>query len=113
METEKITLKKYLKNIYGMAIIVCALPLLVKDVLWMDALLFFGVFLIIEHIYSWGEFSFRDLLGHEWFGLIIICLINIYQFSLLGLILVLIGCIINVNFKTPFKNEINILRKHG
>ena len=31
-----------------------------------------GAFLIIEHIYAWGEFSFYDFIGHEWLGLVLI-----------------------------------------
>ena len=49
-----------------------------------------GAILIIEHIYMWGEFSFWDFLGHEW----------------LGLILILLGIGINLNFVTPLSSEL-------
>ena len=67
--------KKYSKNLFG--------------------ILFIGVgaILIIEHIYMWGEFSFFDLLGHEW----------------LGLLLVVGGCVLNFNFKTPLSSELKSL----
>lgn len=42
-----------------------------------------GVFLIIEHLWSWGELTFWDFIGHEW----------------LGFILILAGIILNVNWK--------------
>lgn len=41
-----------------------------------------GAFLVIEHIYMWGSFDFYDIIGHEW----------------LGLLLFIIGCIINLDF---------------
>jgi len=58
------SLKDYSKNLFGM--------------LFIGA----GAFLLIEHIYFWGEFTFFDFLGHEW----------------LGLILVLLGAIMNMKF---------------
>lgn len=41
-----------------------------------------GAFLIIEHIWSWGEFSFWDFIGHDW----------------LGLLMVLAGILLNINW---------------
>ncbi len=46
--------KKYVKNLFGMISIAA------------------GAVLVIEHIYMWGEFSFYDLIGHEWLGLLLI-----------------------------------------
>jgi len=66
------SLKKYSKNLYGITAIVV------------------GAGLVIEHIYSWGEFSIKDLLGHEY----------------LGLLLILGGIIANLNFKTPWSKEL-------
>ena len=60
------SLKKYSKNLFG--------------ILFIGS----GAFLLIEHIYMWGEFAFFDFIGHEW----------------LGLILILVGCFLNVGFKT-------------
>lgn len=56
--------KKYTKNLFGMGSIII------------------GAGLIIEHIYMWGEFSFYDLIGHEW----------------LGFVLIIVGIILNLNF---------------
>lgn len=58
------SLKQYSLNLFGM--------------LFIGA----GAFLLIEHIYMWGEFTFFDFMGHEW----------------LGLILFLVGCGINIKF---------------
>ena len=66
MNPETITLKKYIKNLSG----VCLIGL--------------GAFLLIEHIWSWGELSFFDFLGHEW----------------LGLIMIIVGVGLNISFKT-------------
>jgi len=56
----------------------------------------FGAFLVIEHILTWGEFSFWDLIGHEW----------------LGLLLILGGIIANINFsKANFSKELKRLFK--
>ncbi len=49
-----------------------------------------GAGLIVEHIYMWGEFSFFDFIGHEW----------------LGLVLIIIGIILNLNFKTKLSSEL-------
>ncbi len=46
--------KEYSKNLFGMLFIGS------------------GAFLIIEHIYMWGEFTFFDFIGHEWLGLFLI-----------------------------------------
>jgi hypothetical protein len=69
--------KKYSKNLFG--------------ILFIGA----GAFLIIEHIWAWGEFSFFDFFGHEW----------------LGLILILLGIGINLNFKTPLSEELKKIRE--
>jgi len=69
------TKKKYSKNLFGMLFIAA------------------GAFLMIEHIFMWGEFSFFDFLGHEW----------------LGLILVIFGAVLNFNFKTPLSSELKAL----
>lgn len=58
------SLKEYSKNLFG--------------ILFIGS----GAFLIIEHIYMWGEFTFFDFIGHEW----------------LGLVLILLGCGLNVKF---------------
>ena len=65
------TLKQYSKNLFGMLFIAA------------------GAFLIIEHIYMWGEFTFFDLMGHEW----------------LGILLILIGCGLNVKFWRKTKSK--------
>ena len=55
-----------------------------------------GAILVIAQIWSWGEFSVKDLLGHEW----------------LGLLLIVGGIIANLNFKTPWSKElIKIINK--
>ena len=47
-----------------------------------------GSFLIMEHIWSWGSFDFFDIIGHDW----------------LGLLMIIIGIILNLNFdKKRFK----------
>jgi uncharacterized membrane protein YoaK (UPF0700 family) len=51
--------------------------------LWSVALILLGAYLIIEHILVWGQLDFMDFWGHEW----------------LGFILILIGIIVNTNFK--------------
>lgn len=52
-----------------------------------------GALLIIEHIYMWGEFSFWDFIGHEW----------------LGLLLIVLGISINLNFKTKLSSQLTKL----
>jgi hypothetical protein len=54
-----------------------------------------GAILIIEHIYMWGELSFWDFIGHEWGGLI----------------LIIIGIVMNLNFKTPLSSELVKLKE--
>jgi len=54
-----------------------------------------GAFFIAEHIWMWGEFSFFDFIGHDW----------------LGLILILFGVAINLNFKTGLSTELKKLFK--
>lgn len=44
-----------------------------------------GLYMLIEHIYSWGNLDFWDIIGHEW----------------LGLIFFLAGLSLFVNFKKP------------
>lgn len=36
------------------------------------SLIIVGVFLIVEHIYTYGGIEFLDILGHEWFGILFI-----------------------------------------
>jgi len=36
------------------------------------SLILIGSFLIIEHIYTYGGIQLLDILGHEWFGIILI-----------------------------------------
>jgi len=67
--------KKYTKNLFG------ALSIGV------------GAFLIIEHIIVWGEFSIKDLIGHEW----------------LGLVLIIVGIWLNISFKTDWSIELKKL----
>ena len=31
-----------------------------------------GVFLLLEHLFTWGFFEWGDWIGHEWYGLILI-----------------------------------------
>ena len=65
--------KKYGKNLWGILSILA------------------GTFLIIEHIWNFGEFEFLDFIGHEW----------------LGFILILFGILINTNFKKEtFSSEL-------
>ena len=56
--------KKYLKKVFGTLAILG------------------GTFLVVEHIWSWGEVAFFDFIGHEW----------------LGVILIIFGIILNTNF---------------
>jgi hypothetical protein len=53
--------------------------------LWGTAFILLGGFLSVEHIWSWGQLDFFDFIGHEW----------------LGFILIIIGFIMNTNFKKP------------
>jgi hypothetical protein len=109
METEKITLKKYLKNIFGMGFILFGGIYLIAGL--KPALAGLGIFWITEHIYSWGEFSFYDFLGHEWLGFLILIILSILCKSWIGAIFILIGVIINLNFKTKLSSElINIIK---
>lgn len=66
------SLKQYSKNLFG--------------ILFIGS----GAFLLIEHIYFWGDFAFFDFVGHEW----------------LGITLVLLGCILNINLKVPLSPEL-------
>ena len=50
--------------------------------LWGILSILAGTFLIVEHIWNWGEFEFFDFIGHEW----------------LGLALILFGILLNTNF---------------
>ena len=77
MDTNTITKKKYLKNLFGVASIGL------------------GAFFLVEHIWSWGEFSFFDFIGHEW----------------LGFVLILLGIGLNLNFKTGLSSELKHLFK--
>ncbi len=52
-----------------------------------------GAFLLIEHLFAWGDFAFLDFVGHEW----------------LGLALIIIPFIMNLNFKVPLSSEIKWL----
>jgi len=55
-----------------------------------------GGYLVVEHIMVWGEFSFFDFIGHEW----------------LGLLLILSGIFVNVNFsKANLSKELKKLFK--
>ncbi len=38
---------------------------------WEIGLMSLGVFLCIEHLYSYGEMTFWDFAGHEWLGLVL------------------------------------------
>jgi len=42
-----------------------------------------GAFLLIEHLYVWGGFDVYDLLGHEWYAILMI----------------IIGFLLNLKFK--------------
>lgn len=63
--------RKYLKKLFGISFIL------------------FGSFFVVEHIWTWGEFSFYDLIGHEW----------------LGFLLILLGIAINLNFSRSRLSE--------
>lgn len=57
-----------------------------------------GGFFVIEHIWTWDEFAFWDFIGHEW----------------LGLILILFGILINVNWsRGRFSKELIKVRHLG
>ena len=38
------------------------------------SLIILGSFLLLEHIYTYGGIDLLDILGHEWFGIILIVL---------------------------------------
>lgn len=38
------------------------------------SLLIVGFFLVAEHIFTYGYISLRDILGHEWIGIILMIL---------------------------------------
>lgn len=111
METEKITLKKYLKNIFGIGSILFGGLFLVGG--WKVAFVGLGIFWIAEHIYSWGEFSFYDFLGHEWLGLLILIILSIILKSWIGAFFIFAGVIINLNFKTRLSSELLKLLKRN
>ena len=55
-----------------------------------------GAFLIIEHIWNFGEFTFWDFIGHEW----------------LGFLLIILGIGLNVNWsKEGFSSELKNIFK--
>ena len=45
---------------------------LYKRRLWSGASLVLGLYLIIEHLVSWGDINFWDICGHEQFGLLFV-----------------------------------------
>ena len=51
--------------------------------LWGVFFVLSGAGLITEHIWTWGEFTFFDFIGHEW----------------LGVLFILIGIALNVSFR--------------
>ena len=106
-----IPLGKYLRVVFGMAAIVGAASLLWGKNPLNNFLLAVGAFFLLEHIYTWEEFSFKDLIGHEWLGLGMMLVVLIFNFNLFALILLITGVGLTVSFKTPLKNEFKILIK--
>ena len=74
-----------------------------------DFLLTVGAFFLLEHIYTWEEFSFKDFIGHEWLGFVMMIVVIIFNFNWISFLLLITGVGITLNFKTPFKNEFKIL----
>ena len=107
METEKVTLKTYLKVIYGMALVALSVGFVLYS--WKGAFLFFGAFLLMEHLYSWNDFTFKDIIGHEWLGAVCLIIGIIWFKSYWAIIPVVIAIGLNIDFKQPFKNEFKIL----
>lgn len=64
-----------------------------------------GAFLIIEHIWAWGNFAAYDFIGHEWLGNIFLSIGLYHNFSWLAFVLIQLGIIINLDFKIPLSSE--------
>lgn len=109
MVRQEIPLPKYLRVVFGMAAIVGAASLLWGKNPLNDFLLAVGTFLLLEHIYSWEEFTFQDFIGHEWLGFAMMVAVIMFNFNWISLILLLVGIGLTANFETPFKNEFKIL----
>ena len=134
MVWQDITLKDYLKVLTGIVLISVSSLLIWTDNVFWNIPLLIGTILLCEHIYTWEEFSVRDILGHEWAGLTLILIVMfsnlnwrvlVAMFSnfdwrnlnllfpnlhWIALVLLLIGVSINLNFTTPFKNEFKRLK---
>ena len=109
-----IELKKYLKVIYGMALIIGASSLLFGNNIILNFILVLGTFLLLEHIYTWEEFSVKDFIGHEYLGFILILIVFLFRIeytqSWIAIFLVGCGITLTANFQTKLKNEFKLLK---
>ena len=87
-------IKQEVKKLLGFFLIAGAFYISIRSPI-LELIALAGVILMVEHLYSYGHFSFYDFLGHEWFGLIL-CLIG-FGFSLSSVI-ILVAFLINISF---------------
>lgn len=97
---------KYGTNLWGLSFLVSAIYTLLSG-LNHGVLIIFGGFLLFEHVWNWGEFSFWDFIGHEWAGLFFVTIGMFFYFNWYGLMFLLIFLGLNISFdKSEFSKEL-------
>ena len=99
-EIRQRTKKQYGKNLWGLTFLIGGGYLLLQS--HPTFLIPMGIFLIFEHIWNWGNFTFYDFVGHEYLGLFFIVVGTLIKpdytlGSLFGFILIFLGILINLN----------------
>ncbi len=104
---QDIELKPYLKLVYGSLFIAVGTGLNLGGIIG-NALLLGGTFLMIEHIYSWEQFTLSDYIGHEYLGLGMFIVGSLVNMSFWGLIPLGVGIYL-ASKKGTLKNEFKLL----
>ena len=93
--------RDYVKNIVGIAGIIFLIGYYFIGL--RAGLFILGSFLLAEHIFEWGVFQARDIIGHEYLGALLMILSA--QNWIVTIITILI-CIVNIEFYAPWSPEL-------
>lgn len=99
--------QQYGKNLWGIGAILSGAYLLLLN--HPSFLIVLGTFLLVEHIWNWGNFTLYDFVGHEYLGTLLIGLGTIKGSytgaSFFGIGLILLGIILNLNKEKKYFSQ--------
>ncbi len=96
------------------ALILIVMTITFRMGIW-NNLLIIGMILLIEHLLVYGRFDFKDFLGHEWLGLILVLIPLIVFKSWTNVIIIIAAFLIGCRYKwteklSPGKYALNKIK---